>query len=317
VFSNSRAGQVLTLPYPVTTAYMRPRERVLFNASRDANPFFHYLESLWMLAGRNDVEWLERYNGSIGQFSDDGKTFHGAYGYRWRSHFQRDQIDQVIALLRTDPDTRRAVLGMWDPRVDSGEGKDFPCNMQVVFRMRLGSLDMTVYNRSNDIIWGAYGANVVHMSILQEYVAYMLGVPVGIYYQVSNDYHAYTKVFNALEIPDPGPVDPYQMREVTASYLFADRARIMPELWAFMNNPYDVSLTEPFLCGIAVPMVQAWELFKGGNLTGAIKHVERIESNDWKKACHEWLVRRLERKANRRQRPTVAYSDNDTRPKRS
>ena len=50
---------------------------------------------------------------------------------------------------------------------------------------------MTVCNRSNDMIWGAYGANAVHMSILMEYVAVAVNAPMGSYYQISDSFHIY------------------------------------------------------------------------------------------------------------------------------
>src|SRR4051812_37796218 len=50
----SRYGPVLEHPEPVTTVYRKPWQRVLFDEVRDANPFFHFFESLWMLGGRND-----------------------------------------------------------------------------------------------------------------------------------------------------------------------------------------------------------------------------------------------------------------------
>ena len=45
----SRNGPVLVIEEPVTVCYENPNERVLFNTRRDANPFFHLFESLWML----------------------------------------------------------------------------------------------------------------------------------------------------------------------------------------------------------------------------------------------------------------------------
>ena len=54
----SRAGEVMEFPTPVTTVYKNPTERVLFEEIRDANPFFHFMESVWMLAGRNDLEYV-------------------------------------------------------------------------------------------------------------------------------------------------------------------------------------------------------------------------------------------------------------------
>src|SRR3972149_7679584 len=52
---DSRNGPVVQFHSPVGTSYSDPEERVLTWAWRDANPFFHLLESVWMLAGRADV----------------------------------------------------------------------------------------------------------------------------------------------------------------------------------------------------------------------------------------------------------------------
>src|SRR5690606_6235064 len=139
---------------------------------RDANPFLHFFESLWMLAGRNDVDYMTRLVRRFAAYSDDGKTFNGAYGYRWRKWFGRDQLQQIIGALRSNPQDRRCVLGMWDAGHDLGlQSADLPCNTHIYFRIQDDRLNMTVCNRSNDAIWGAVGANVVHMSFLQEYMA--------------------------------------------------------------------------------------------------------------------------------------------------
>src|SRR5690348_17067041 len=80
VSRDSRNGQVLQAPWPVTTVYTKPCERVMFWPERDANPAFHLYESLWMLQGRNDLSPLLRYVRDFGRFSDDGETLYGAYG---------------------------------------------------------------------------------------------------------------------------------------------------------------------------------------------------------------------------------------------
>jgi hypothetical protein len=51
----SRYGEVVEIRGPVTTRYAAPLERVLFDPVRNANPFFHFFEALWILAGRQDV----------------------------------------------------------------------------------------------------------------------------------------------------------------------------------------------------------------------------------------------------------------------
>src|SRR6187549_1871940 len=114
----SRNGPVLVMPGPVTTTYKRPTNRVLFSQRRDANPFFHCMEGLWMLAGRNDVEWPAYFAKNMRSYTDDGHTLHGAYGYRWLKHFKFDQLALIIDQLKHDPNSRRAVLQMWDAPVD-------------------------------------------------------------------------------------------------------------------------------------------------------------------------------------------------------
>ena len=112
----SRNGDTLELPEPVTTVYQRPWERVITFPSRDANPFFHFFESLWMLAGRNDVKFMSEFNANIANYSDDGKIFNAAYGYRarYKVSIHQDQIKRIVSILRKDPNSRQAVCQLWD-----------------------------------------------------------------------------------------------------------------------------------------------------------------------------------------------------------
>lgn len=309
----SRYGDVRVAPNPVVTHYMEPTERVLFYPERDANPFFHFMEGLWMIAGRNDVEWISRYSGKIAEFSDDGETFHGAYGHRWRRHFTEqiveqgvamhhqatvhyhpvDQVAAIIQLLRKDPKDRRTVLQMWDPEVDLGfPGKDFPCNTNIYFRVVHGELDMTVCNRSNDMILGAYGANAVHMSMLQEYVAAGIGVPVGHYYQISNNFHAYASTWEKCLVKEIQ--DPYVTREVQPFPMVKDFITWDQELYMFMEEGAGaMGYREPFFRKVASPMQMAWDAWKEKDIQLALKYCQAISATDWQKACTEWLRRRM------------------------
>ena len=71
--TQTRNGEAYRIDEPVLTKIQNPTERVLFYGKRDANPIFHLMESIWMLAGRNDVAFLQQFNSKIGQFSDDGE----------------------------------------------------------------------------------------------------------------------------------------------------------------------------------------------------------------------------------------------------
>ncbi len=263
----TRVGEVLVAQTPVMTVYDSPLERVLFWKQRDANPVFHLMEGLWMLAGRNDVEWIVRFNSNMKQFSDDGVKFHGAYGHRWREYFMCelgvDQLEYVIRLLTNNPKTRRAVIQMWDAPVDLHVDEktaplDIPCNTHIYLQVRtdlyVNVLDMTVCCRSNDMIWGAYGANAVHFSILQEYLAAKLGLFVGKFYQFSNNYHAYVDVLEKVstlagEIRDPHRMidrNPYFESGAWPVPMVDNPATFMSELDEFMDNEYPFDTEDLF-----------------------------------------------------------------------
>ena len=292
---DTRNGPALEYPYPVATTYSCPRERVLFYPERDANPFFHCLESLWMLGGRNDVAYVSKYSGNIKNYSDDGKTYHGAYGYRWRKWFVYDQLNVAAHRLRTFPNDRRTVVSMWDAISDlimGNDAKDLPCNTQIFFNVRDGALHMTVVNRSNDMIWGAYGANAVHMSFLQEYMAAKVGVEVGTYTQFSNNLQAYLNTLEKVKKIDGPDYEPYlDFKPTDLVPLVKDCRTFDYEVDAFLEGQR--GLSEPFLATVATPMAEAWEHYKAEDFFGAIETAKQIASADWRKACVEWIERRI------------------------
>jgi len=299
----SRNGAVREINGPVTTVYDRPQERVLFDDLRDANPFFHLFESLWILAGRDDVAFPAQFCERLKDYSDDGVTFHGAYGYRLRKT-DGDQFAKVVALLRAEPDSRRAVIQIWDAAHDLGhDGKDVPCNTQLFLKLRDGALQMTVSNRSNDIVWGLYGANVVQWSIVQEYLAAQLGVTMGPLTTVSDSFHIYEShpVWAAIvkRTSFPALADPYASRHVCPYPLVDVPGRFDDELTEFLNDPLDElgemfpkreGRRNSFFWAVAVPMYRAWIAHKKGK-DGA-QHLLSCQATDWRHAGLKWLARR-------------------------
>lgn len=311
-WEDTRNGRALVLPYPLCTMYEKPWERVLLDPKRDANPFFHLMESFWMLSGSNDTASIGKFISTLSQFSDDGKTFHGAYGHRWQKHFGKydiaedfyptNQLTQIISLLRSDPTTRRAVLSMWDPVADLGrDGKDFPCNTQLYLRNRTGELDLTILCRSNDAIWGAYGANAVHFSILHEFLSLATGLKQGRLYQWSNNFHAYESVLDKVGIP--APTDTYAANRTASSPLFSTKiASISPDLlmtelrklWQYLQDPTGMfisPLLTPSGFQTAVKMAQTSLTYKELPAT-ANEIAYTIPHEDWRIAAQEWLARR-------------------------
>ena len=160
---------------------------------RGNNPFATVAETLWVFAGRNDVGTLGKWLPRAKDYSDDGRVWTSGYGPRLRAwHGHIDQVEKVLYRLSKKPDTRQALITIWDPEVDGiKEGsKDYACNILVHFLIREGKLNMFVTVRSNDIIFGV-AINVFEWCFLGNYLAYSLGIPFGQYYQTSNSLHLY------------------------------------------------------------------------------------------------------------------------------
>lgn len=301
---DSRAGPVLVAPWPVATVYHQPLERVLLNPIRDANPFFHLMESMWMLVGRDDATFLDTYVQDFSaRFSEDGVQ-HGAYGKRWRNHFcfdgnyPIDQLDVLVDQLKADPASRQAVLTMYDPMADMiGIGhpryKDIPCNTQVFFRIKDHRLHQTVMCRSNDIIWGCYGANAVHFAFLLEYMAARIGVGVGTYTQVSNNFHAYVEPLTKLmERADDLVENLYTRCHGLPAVLMDDPSTFDQELDRVLRGD-DRTMRNRFLSGTVATAMAAMRVYRIGDRKGALTVAGGIDASDWRQACCEWIERRI------------------------
>jgi len=343
VKTTSRNGNVLQIEEPVTITYEFPLRRVLFNREMDHNPFFFLYQSLWMLAGRNDVESLAYYNSGMREFSDDGETFNGAYGWRWRNWkipteeitsegetYEEwesvDQLERIVNHLKEKPDSRRAVLEMWSVHSDLNRidtSKDVCCNTHTYFSIRkqwvtdkenkdwvnpISYLDMTICNRSNDLIWGTLGANVVHFSFLQEYIANRLGINVGRYNQFSNNLHVYEKnwepekwlnnLVNRTMHSDPILNYDYVFDKFGTDFISLDGKTLdKQQLENFVfehsqNAPVLIPWENKFLLEVAQPMCNAFHYHKQRIYRKSLNYVSVIAAPDWRLAAKNWITKR-------------------------
>jgi len=286
----SRNGDVIALAEPALLEITNPLERVLFDPIRQANPYFHVMEFIWMIAGANDVGWLEQFNARYRAYAEDDGKVHGAYGYRWTSHFRNNQLLSIHAMLRDDPSTRRAVLGMWDPRVDLQSKRDLPCNTHIYFRVLDEKLEMTVCNRSNDLIWGMLGANVVHMTMLQELLAQALKRECGPYRVFTNNLHMYKSIPKFESIWETTLVhDPY--RDLAIGHrLLGDGELLEKFLWDardFMARGVERKYACSWFNDVAKPMFAEYMWRKSG-MKRPESYVKLIQDDAWKEACRLW-----------------------------
>lgn len=215
-------GKLIKELRPASVEFENPHNRVTFLGSRRINPFFQLAESLWILSGRADVEWLVNFNANMAQFSDDGKWFNAPYGERIRSWNKNalhniiinpvDQMVDAYTKLLADKDTRQAVIVISNPMFDNSRytiqehGKDVACNLVITFKIRHNKLNMTVFNRSNDCHWGLFGANLCQFTTIQETMLSWLkhsgkeefkNLEMGEYCQTTDSLHIYLDDYGA------------------------------------------------------------------------------------------------------------------------
>lgn len=203
------------LPTPVLIEIQNPQYRYCSIKERKWNVFLPHMESLWLASGRNDMEMAGHYVKKLYEYSDDGKFMRAGYGPRLRYYNGKqeqyqigitgnsegqyvDQFSFVIETLLRDINSRQACITIHDPMKDDFDStgellvtKDQPCTRMLQFMVRDGKLDLTVYMRSNDLIFGFSAVNLFNFTFMQEYFSYILGLPIGKYYHFVNNLHIY------------------------------------------------------------------------------------------------------------------------------
>lgn len=116
----------------------------------------------------------------------DGGVFHGGYGQRIAG-----RLDDLGKLLDRDPDSRQAVLSIFDSATDLNRDKrDIPCTIALQFFVRDSRLHMRTCMRSNDV-WLGLPYDLTQFITLQSAVASHLAVPMGTYTHSVGSMHLY------------------------------------------------------------------------------------------------------------------------------
>ncbi len=187
----SRNGGV-TMLNNVIVQLNNPLSRHLKLEGRNNNIYATMAEMFWIMSGRDTIDpFLSYFLPRAKDYSDDGTSWRGGYGPRL---YMDEQLQNAIKVFKTDGlDTRRSIISIYDSGLDSGvTSKDIPCNNLIHFLVdRDGLLNMNVFSRSSDVLWGLFGINIPEWTFLQEYVAQQVGVKVGVYSHFTSNMHIY------------------------------------------------------------------------------------------------------------------------------
>jgi thymidylate synthase len=174
----------------VAFAVERPMECLLGSAVRGMNLEYALAQWAWTMAGSDDVAAISYYNSKGWSFSDDGHSLKGAFGYRLRRAEGIDQLERIVARLRTDAASRREVAVVSLPVDLRGSLRDQPCLISLQFLLRNDALNLIVMMRSQSAcLVLPYDASLFMM--LQCWMASRLSLAVGSYVHFAGSLHIY------------------------------------------------------------------------------------------------------------------------------
>lgn len=172
----------------------RPQDGFVRAAGRQFHHAITAIEGTSLVGQTSVPELLLDRVGAFAPYANDG-IFWGAYGPRIAG-----DLGNLVDLLKRDPDSRQAVLTIFDSDRDLGRisVKDVPCTVAIQFFLRERAtpdgprkeLRMWVVMRSNDA-WLGLPYDLGQFSLLQFAVAQALGAEIGAYTHTVGSMHLY------------------------------------------------------------------------------------------------------------------------------
>ena len=170
-----------------------PKDRKIINRERKWSEEYAEAEWQWYLTGMPNIKTLGEIYGKIPEIwkrmANKEGYVNSNYGYQWE---RNDQLGNVIAMLKANPDTRQATISIYDGKeINDGTYQyDTPCTYAIQFTIVHNRLDMCVTMRSNDL-WYGFCNDQYQFSKLQEMVSKRLDIETGVYYHFAHNMHLY------------------------------------------------------------------------------------------------------------------------------
>ena len=152
-------------------------------------------ELLWFISGDTNIGYLNENGVRIwDEWADENGDLGPVYGKQWRSWATPDgraidQLAQVVAAIRSNPDSRRLIVTAWNP-ADVEDQALPPCHCLFQFYVANGRLSCQLYQRSADIFLGV-PFNIASYALLTQMVAQVSGLAAGDFVHTLGDAHLY------------------------------------------------------------------------------------------------------------------------------
>ncbi|MBL7802891.1 MAG: thymidylate synthase [Saprospiraceae bacterium] len=161
-------------------------------------------ELLWFLQGDTNIAYLKSNGVSIwDEWADKNGDLGPVYGKQWRSWEGPDgqvvdQISELVASIKKNPDSRRLVISAWNP-VDIPNMALAPCHCLFQFYVAEGQLSCQLYQRSADVFLGV-PFNIASYALLTLMVAQVCDLQPGHFVHTFGDVHIYLNHLEQVEL---------------------------------------------------------------------------------------------------------------------
>lgn len=161
-------------------------------------------ELLWFLKGDTNIKYLQDNGVRIwDEWADENGDLGPVYGYQWRSWpapngKSIDQIKNVLASLKNNPNSRRHIVSAWNPALVDDMALP-PCHTMFQFYVADGKLSCQLYQRSADTFLGV-PFNIASYALLTMMMAQVLDLQVGDFVHTFGDAHIYNNHIEQCEL---------------------------------------------------------------------------------------------------------------------
>ena len=171
----------------------RPDETDIKESWRNWKKDYASAEFQWYMSGQPYIQKLGDIYGKVPaiweRMANDQGFVNSNYGYQWD---RENQLENVISMLRRNPDTRQAAISIFDGKERQLYNNDTPCTYAIQFTVVNNKLNMCVTMRSNDL-WYGFCNDQYCFARLQQLVSEETDYELGSYFHFAHNLHLYEK----------------------------------------------------------------------------------------------------------------------------
>ncbi|GAB4498666.1 MAG: thymidylate synthase [Saprospiraceae bacterium] len=207
-------------------------------------------ELIWFLNGDTNIKYLNDNGVSIwDEWADANGNLGPVYGKQWRSWAAPDgrvidQISEVVATLKKNPDSRRIIVSAWNP-ADIPDMALAPCHCLFQFYVADGKLSCQLYQRSADVFLGV-PFNIASYALLTLMLAQVCDLTPGDFVWTGGDTHLYVNHLEQVDLQLSRPPRPLPTMKINPavrdifSFKYEDFELLNYDPWPAIKAPVAV-----------------------------------------------------------------------------